>query len=115
MSRQRSTGVVRADVLWPHGRVRHHVGPAPSTVRGVSADGTDRITTAIAAQVRAERGARNISCDELADRSGLDRPTMARIERAEREIAMPELYRMCGVLDIEPRHLLQAAQDALRT
>ncbi|UOT08170.1 helix-turn-helix domain-containing protein (plasmid) [Rhodococcus opacus] len=39
---------------------------------------------------------------------------MARIERAEREIGLSELYRICGVLDVEPSDLLQAAQDVLR-
>lgn len=81
---------------------------------GVSAEQTDRITEDIAAQVRAKRGLRNISCDELADRSGLSRPIMARIEQAEREIGMPELYKICGVLRVDPRDILQAAQDALR-
>ena len=39
---------------------------------------------------------------------------MAKIERAEREIKMSELYRICGVLEVEPSDLLQAAQNALR-
>ncbi|GCE37848.1 hypothetical protein Rhow_000732 [Rhodococcus wratislaviensis] len=80
----------------------------------VSAEQKDRITEAIAAEVRAKRGLRGISCDELADRADLSQPAMASIERAEREIEMSELYRICSVLDIEPSDLLQAAQNALR-
>jgi transcriptional regulator with XRE-family HTH domain len=77
-------------------------------------ESSDRITQAIAAELRAARGRKNITRDELADRAGVGRSTVWRIEKAEREVKMSQLYALCEVLGVTPSTLLQAAQDALR-
>jgi transcriptional regulator with XRE-family HTH domain len=76
-------------------------------------DSADRITQAIAAELRAARGRKNITRDELADRSGVSRSSVFRIENAEREVKMTQLYALCEALGVSPSALLQAAQEAL--
>ena len=77
-------------------------------------DSADRITQAIAAELRPARGRKNITRDELADRSGVSRSSVFRIENAEREVKMTQLYALCEAQGVSPSGLLQAAQDALK-
>lgn len=76
-------------------------------------ESADRITQAIAAELRAARGRKDITRDELADRSGVSRSSVWRYEKGEREVKVIDLYALCEVLGVSPSTILQAAQDSL--
>ena len=57
--------------------------------------------------VRAERNARHLSQEELAERSGLHRNYVGGIERGERNVGVKALFRIAEGLGIHPAKLLE--------
>lgn len=66
----------------------------------------DRLSARLAA-LRSERG---LSLDELAERSGLSRATLSRIERAETSPTAAQLGRLCAVYGWTLSRLMAAAE-----
>jgi transcriptional regulator with XRE-family HTH domain len=73
----------------------------------------DAIRRAIASEIRAERGRKNLSQADLIRLSGLSKSTIGRIENAERDVDIAQLVAIGDVLGIAPVTILQRAQDAL--
>jgi transcriptional regulator with XRE-family HTH domain len=57
--------------------------------------------------VRAERNARYLSQEELAERAGLHRNYIGGIERGERNVGVMALFRIAAALDLHPAKLLE--------
>src|SRR3954468_4415329 len=60
----------------------------------------EEIDTAIAARIRGERAARRWSLEDLADRSGVSRAMISKIERAEASPTAALLRRISGAFGI---------------
>lgn len=62
------------------------------------------------AAIRAERKARGVSQEALADAAGLDRAHMGKIERGERNVTFLNLLRIASALKSKPSDILRAAE-----
>ena len=69
---------------------------------------------ALAAEVKARRGALQISQDELAFRSGLSRTFLGKIEIAQNQPSLTALFKLADGLQVGPDELLGAVQSRLR-
>lgn len=68
------------------------------------------LNDALAAELRAERGAKQISMDALADRSGLARSSVLRYLNAQRVIPIDALDALAVALGVTPRELVHRAE-----
>lgn len=66
----------------------------------------------LAAEIRAQRAYRRITQIDLVVSSGLSRSTIGRIENAERDLTVPQLYAICHVLDVSASDLLRRIESA---
>lgn len=65
---------------------------------------------AFAAELRAARARRGYTQQELADRAGLSRVTIARLETSQRDVLMSQLLDLCRALDVDAGDFLNAVQ-----
>lgn len=72
----------------------------------------DAIRIAIGNEIRAARARRNLTQNELADRSGISHTTIVRLESGKRTVDVLQLFAICDVLDADPGAILDAAQAA---
>ena len=56
--------------------------------------------------VRDRRGLLHLSQGQLADRAGLDRKTVNRVELAVQNLSMERMWRLADALDLDVRELL---------
>lgn len=66
----------------------------------------ENLAKRLGANIRAFRKATNMSQDELALQSGIDRSYIGRIERGEVNITVEKLYKIAAVLLCDPKGLL---------
>ncbi|MGP4845135.1 helix-turn-helix domain-containing protein [Marinobacter sp. 1Y8] len=64
------------------------------------------ILQAFGSNVRKTRKEKNLSQEELAHTSGLDRSYVGQVERGERNITLENIYKLAHGLGIEPYKLL---------
>lgn len=57
-------------------------------------------------RIKAKRSQMNMSQEELARRSGLDRKTVNRIERGHYSPSLESLFMLCSALKIKPSDIL---------
>ena len=69
----------------------------------------DDLLVRLGAEIRAQRTARNLSQEALADASGVERSHMGKIERGERNVTFLNIVRIAGALDIELSKLMKDA------
>jgi transcriptional regulator with XRE-family HTH domain len=69
---------------------------------------------ALAADIRARRGALQISQDELAYRCGLSRTFLGKIEIAQSQPSLTALFKLADGLEVGPDELLKAVEIRLR-
>lgn len=80
--------------------------------RGIFAcDDVQKIVIAVGAEVRREREAQGLSCQELATRWGDTRLALSRLEHGQRELGLRQLVEICGVLAERPSTLMEAAEE----
>lgn len=65
----------------------------------------DRIKLQFGARVRQLRKARKLSQEELALESGIDRSYLGKIERGESNVALINIHRIAGALEVETGEL----------
>lgn len=68
------------------------------------------IREALAAEIRAARARKDITQSELADRAGISRATIARLEAGTRSADVVQLLAIADALDVDAGALLDAAQ-----
>jgi transcriptional regulator with XRE-family HTH domain len=71
------------------------------------------LNAALAATLRAERGATSMTVDQLAAKSGIPKRTLLRLLQAERHINTDHLYALAVAFELEPADLIQMAQRRL--
>jgi transcriptional regulator with XRE-family HTH domain len=64
---------------------------------------------AIGRAIRSQRSELKLSQEALADKAGLDRSHMGRIERGQRNLSLLNLLRICSALQIRLSQLLESA------
>lgn len=70
----------------------------------------EAIRNALANEIRAERARRNYTQGELAERAGLHRATIARLEAGTRSADIIQLIAIADALGVDPGAMLDAAQ-----
>lgn len=71
------------------------------------------INAAVAAELRAERGAQKITVEALAQRSGVPKRTLLRLLNAERGIAVEPLTAIAGALNVPVSLVVSRAEERL--
>ena len=79
----------------------------------VEKDPSVGINAAVAAELRAERGAQKITVDALAQRSGVPKRTLLRLLNAERGIALGPLAAITEALDVPMSLVVSRAEERL--
>lgn len=72
------------------------------------------LTQAVAATLRAERAAVQMTQQELARRSGLGYQTVMRLEKGERSPNVAQLSALCSVLGLTMAELVERAEQRMR-
>lgn len=68
------------------------------------------IRAALAGEIRAARARKNYTQGELAERSGISRATIARLEAGTRSADVVQLIAIADALDVDPGAMLDATQ-----
>lgn len=90
--------------VYPNGTIVHRM----DTEKGGVARNPYR--EAFAAELRAARARRGYTQQELADRAGLSRVTVARLETSQRDVLMAQLLALCNALNVNAGEFLNAVQ-----
>lgn len=80
------------------------------TPKGSNARKPTQTSQAIAAQIRAERSARNITKDEMIRQTGIGRSTYFDLERGDKPIDVSQLAAVCEVLGISLGEFMHRAE-----
>jgi len=73
-------------------------------------DSGSSFNAAVAAEFRAERGAKQLTVEQLAEQSGLVPGTLLRYLNGKRAIPIPALYYIAKALDVPPREIVVRAE-----
>lgn len=68
------------------------------------------INSAVAAELRAERGALSVTVDRLAETSGVPKRTLIRYLKAERSIDIASLWSIATSLGVDPGEIMRRAE-----
>lgn len=72
----------------------------------------DDYTLAIAGILRKAAADSGLTYDQISERSGLSRPTVARVLTGQRDITTRYLRALCRVFDLNPSRVLDEADEA---
>lgn len=73
----------------------------------------EQYTSAVAAQLRAERGASKMTIHELAEKSGVMEQSLQRYLNEKRDIPIPVLYQICSGLGVSVHEVIRRAEARL--
>lgn len=74
----------------------------------------DTFNAAVAAELRAERGRKKITFDDLAAASGLSKSAVLNYLNNKRDIPTPAFVELCGALGVAPRVIFERAEESLK-
>jgi len=74
----------------------------------------DNLASAVAAQLRAERGAAGLTYKELAERAGLTEQSVMRYLTEKREPNTAQLGALCDALGLTPHELMLRAAERIK-
>jgi len=74
---------------------------------------TERILTTVGEQIKLARLRRKLSSEQVAERAGIGRSTLVRIEKGDAGVSMGHLINVLRVLGLEKDFLLLAKDDEL--
>ena len=74
----------------------------------------DAFSQAVAAELRAERGRRQMTLAALVQASGLSKSGLLNYLNGARDIPVPALVDLCAALGVDPRVIFERAQDSLK-
>ncbi len=72
-----------------------------------------RVLEQVGEQIRLARLRRRLSAEQVAERAGISRPTLERLERGSHSSSIGTLLRILSVLGLESDYLLIASDDEL--
>ncbi len=72
-----------------------------------------RLDAALGAEVRAMRARRGWTQETLAEATGYNKKTIARLEHGERAMTVTQLYKICRAFGIRPSELVGAAEKEI--
>jgi transcriptional regulator with XRE-family HTH domain len=78
----------------------------------MAADAKSAVNKALGNEVRVWRTRRGLSRDALAEKTGLQRTQLARIENNERDMSLSQLFQIAWALDVEPERIVRDAVEA---
>ncbi|WP_336698250.1 helix-turn-helix domain-containing protein [Curtobacterium sp. USHLN213] len=73
----------------------------------------DPYTAAFAAELRAERGRKQIGFDEIAAKTGINKRTLFRLFDGERDLRAKHLIVIAEALDVTPQDLITRAMGSV--
>lgn len=73
----------------------------------------DPYAAAFAAELRAERARKQVTFDELAKTSGINKRTLMRLFDGERDLRAKQLVLISGALDVAPQDIITRAMAAV--
>lgn len=73
----------------------------------------DQFSSAIAAELRAEKGRTKQSYPDLAALTGMAKSTLIKYFNADRDIPTSALMEICRALGIDPRLIVERAQESI--
>ncbi|SEC89228.1 helix-turn-helix domain-containing protein [Arthrobacter woluwensis] len=74
----------------------------------------EKLPAAVAAQLRAEKAARSMSLDEIAQLSGVGKRTLQRYLSGERQIPIDAMCDVAEALGLSPRELMARAEQRIK-
>jgi transcriptional regulator with XRE-family HTH domain len=74
---------------------------------------TERYASAVAAELRAERGAQKVSFRALADSSGVTEASLLRYLNGQRDIPLPAFLAICEALGANPGSVMDRAAERM--
>lgn len=74
----------------------------------------DNLATAVAQQLRAERGAAGLTYRQLAEKAGLTEQSVMRYLTEKRELKSGDLGALCDALGITPQELITRAVERIK-
>jgi transcriptional regulator with XRE-family HTH domain len=77
----------------------------------IEKDPSRGMNAAVAAELRAERAARQLTVEQLAERSLIPKRTLLRLLNAERSINIEHLAAMAEALDTDPIRIMNRAEQ----
>ena len=73
----------------------------------------DTFNSAVAAELRAERGRRQVTIDSLAATTGFAKTTVLNYLNGKRDIPTPAFVELCRALGVSPRLIFERADNAV--
>lgn len=73
----------------------------------------EQYTSAVAAQLRAERAASNLTIHDLAEKAGVTEQSLQRYLSERRDIPIPVLYQICTGLGVPVDEVIRRAEARL--
>ena len=73
----------------------------------------DAYNAALAAELRAERGRKQITIDKLVTETGLSKSAVLNYLNSKRDIPVPALLELCRALNVSPRVLFDRAYESI--
>lgn len=78
----------------------------------MAADAKSAVNKALGNEVRVWRTRRGLSRAALAEKTGLQRTQLARIENNERDMSLSQLFQIAWALDVDPERIVRDAVEA---
>lgn len=73
----------------------------------------DQFNSAVAAELRAERGRKKVTIDGLVALSGLSKSSVMNYLNGKRDIPTPAFVELCRALGVSPRLVFERAEEAV--
>jgi len=70
---------------------------------------SEKQQSSVAAQLKSLRLSRDLTQERLAQKSGIDRKTINRIENLQFSPSMDTFFRICGALGVKPNDVIKKA------
>ncbi len=73
----------------------------------------DAFNSAVAAELRAERGRKKVTIDSLVNLTGLSKSAVMNYMNGKRDIPTPAFVELCRALGISPRLVFERAEETI--
>lgn len=73
----------------------------------------DQFNSAVAAELRAERGRKQVTIDALVNLTGLSKSAVLNYMNGKRDIPTPAFVELCRALGVSPRLIFERAEETV--